>query len=177
MVWGFVGPRGEYLANTRISNQCSISGVRSFDVGDHVFIGHFSVIDATWGLTVGEGSQIGFFTGIFTHSSHVAIRLYGRDYARTELKDAYFNAPVRIGAYCFVGAHAVVLPGSVIGRGSLVAAQAVVKGEFPEFSILAGNPARRVGDTRDLDKKFLADHPNLHASYAQWAGPASSEAA
>lgn len=177
VVWGVIGRDGEYLANTRISNQCSISSSESLDLGDHVFIGHFGVVDASGGLSIGEGTQISCFAGIFTHSSHVAVRLYGRDYARTDRKDAYFKVPVRIGPYCFLGANAVVLPGTVLGRGCLVAANSVVKGVFPEFSFVAGNPARLVGDTRERDMPFLALHPHLRASYAQWAGPVAEDPA
>jgi acetyltransferase-like isoleucine patch superfamily enzyme len=177
VVWGFVDRAGIYLPNTRVSNQCAISGIGALDIGDHVFIGHFSVIDAACGLSIGEGTQISSSTSIFTHSSHVAIRLYGRNYAHTDGKEAYGTAPVRIGAYCFVGAHAVVLPGSIVGRGSVVAAQSVVRGEFPEFAIIMGAPARQVGDTRELDKTFLDEHPQLHPSYFQWAGPASGGSA
>ncbi len=41
--------------------------------------------------------------------------------------------------------RAVILPGTVIGDGSIVAAGSVVKGEFPPRSIIAGSPARQVG--------------------------------
>ncbi len=41
--------------------------------------------------------------------------------------------------------RAVILPGTIIGDGSIVAAGAVVKGEFPPHSIIAGSPAKQVG--------------------------------
>lgn len=169
VVWGYVGHRGEYLANTRISNQCSISGRQSLEIEDHVFIGNFCVLDASAGLKIEEGTQVAALSGIYTHSSHVAVRLYGRDYARSESKEAYFKAPVRIGAYSFIGTHVVILPGTVLGQGCLVTAQSVVRGDFPAFSIISGNPAKRVGDTRALDRKFLVAHPDLQSSYDRWA--------
>jgi acetyltransferase-like isoleucine patch superfamily enzyme len=46
---------------------------------------------------------------------------------------------------CYIGENALLLPGTRIGRGSVVAAGAVVKGRFPENSVIAGNPARAVG--------------------------------
>jgi acetyltransferase-like isoleucine patch superfamily enzyme len=170
MVGGFIGADGQYLPHTRISNSTVITGRRKLQIEDHVFIGHFSVVDASFGLKIGEGCQIGFFTGLFTHSSHAAIRLYGRAYVTTPEKVAYFTAPVEIGAYSFVGAHATVLPGTKIGRGCLVSAGSLVKGEFPDFSILAGAPAKVVGDTRELDAPLLEQHPELKQHYAAWAG-------
>jgi acetyltransferase-like isoleucine patch superfamily enzyme len=169
MVGGWVRGDGEYLAHTRISNQSCIFEPQKLQVDDHVFIGHFSVLDATYGLTIGEGCQIGFFTGIFTHSSHVAIRLYGRAYVATPEKAAYFTAAVKLGPYCFIGAHATILPGTTLGKGCLVSAYSLVKGEFEDYSVIAGNPAKRVGDTREMDAPHLQRHPDLKLHYEQWA--------
>jgi acetyltransferase-like isoleucine patch superfamily enzyme len=44
-----------------------------------------------------------------------------------------------------VGARAVVVAGRTIGRWALVAAGAVVTRDVPDFALVAGTPARRVG--------------------------------
>lgn len=170
MVGGWVRGDGIWLPHTRVSNTCALFAPEKLQVQDHVFIGHFSVVDATYGLTIGEGCQIGFFTGIFTHSSHAAIRLYGRDYVDMPVKKAYFTAPIVIGPYSFVGAHATLLPGTNLGKGCIVSAGSVVKGHYPDFAILAGNPAQVVGDVRKMDAALLTEHPELQASYEAWAG-------
>lgn len=170
MVGGFVRGDGEFLPHTRISNTSYVFGRERLDVGDHVFIGHFSVLDATYGLRIGEGCQIGFFTGIFSHSSHAAIRLYGRAYVETAEKKAYFTAPVEIGDYSFVGAHTTLLPGTRLGRGSLVSAYSMVSGSHPDFAILSGQPAKVIGDTRRMDARLLREHPELQVHYLAWAG-------
>lgn len=170
MVWGYVRGDGEYLPNTRVSNTAAIFAEDKLDIADHVFVGHFSVLDATFGLRIGEGCQIGFFTGIFSHSSHVAIRLYGRSYVSTRDKQAYFTAPVDIGEYCFIGAHATILPGTCLGKGCLVSAYSMVSGKHPDFAILAGQPAKVIGDTRTMDARLLTRHPELAAHYQAWAG-------
>lgn len=169
MVGGWVRGDGVYLPHTRISNTNFCFAREKLQVEDHVFIGHFSVMDATYGLSIGEGTQIGFFTGIFTHSSHVAIRLYGRSYVDTPHKEGYFTAPVSIGPYCFIGAHVTIAPGTKLGRGCLVSAYSLVGGEFGDFSIIAGNPAKRVGDTRRMDRPHLKRHPELQPHYDAWA--------
>jgi acetyltransferase-like isoleucine patch superfamily enzyme len=50
---------------------------------------------------------------------------------------------VRTGAS--LGARVVVLPGCTIGRWALVAAGAVVTKDVPDFALVAGVPARRIG--------------------------------
>jgi len=179
MVGGFVRGDGAFLAHTRISNTAYIFARDQLEIADHVFIGHFAVLDATYGLRIGEGCQIGFFTGIFTHSSHAAIRLYGREYVHTPSKKAYFTAPVEIGEYAFIGAHATLLPGTRIGRGSIVSAYSLVSGKHPDFAILGGQPARIIGDTRAMDARLLAKHPELAEHYRAWAGdlPTAPQAA
>ncbi|HCJ6120959.1 TPA: hypothetical protein NU536_004190 [Escherichia coli] len=55
---------------------------------------------------------------------------------------------VTLGNDVWVGANAIILDGVNIGNHSIVAAGAVVTKSFPPYSILAGNPAKRVRDRR-----------------------------
>lgn len=59
------------------------------------------------------------------------------------------KSPVRIGPDVWIGAKATVLRGTRIGRGSVVAAHAVVKGDVPAYSIIGGIPARVLRDRRE----------------------------
>ena len=52
--------------------------------------------------------------------------------------------PVRIGAGSWLGTGVVVLPGADIGRHVAVASNAVVRGVIPDYSVIAGVPARVV---------------------------------
>lgn len=54
------------------------------------------------------------------------------------------NDPVEIGAGSWLGSGAVVLPGTRLGRNTVVGAGAVVRGEFPDHVVLAGIPAQVV---------------------------------
>lgn len=53
-----------------------------------------------------------------------------------------------IGENSFVGAGAIVLPGSNIGRNCIIGAGAVVKGVVEDYSIMVGNPAKKIAETR-----------------------------
>ncbi|WP_424968747.1 CatB-related O-acetyltransferase [Dinoroseobacter sp. S375] len=50
--------------------------------------------------------------------------------------------PTIVGHDCWFGRNAMVLPGARLGHGVIVGAGAVVGGEIPDYSIVAGNPGR-----------------------------------
>lgn len=56
------------------------------------------------------------------------------------------KSPVRIGPDCWVGTKVTVLRGTTVGHGSVLAAHAVVRGEVPPMSVVAGVPGRVVKD-------------------------------
>lgn len=160
---------GKKLKNVRISNTTFINYAQNLNLGNHIFIGHFNFIEASNGLTIEEGCQITNYVSITTHSSHVSIRLYGEEYSNFKDLKGYIKGPIYIGKYCYIGPHSVIMPNTKIGKGCIIAAYTYVKGEFPDFSIIAGNPAKIIGDTRKLDEPFLQEYPQLRNFYNKWA--------
>lgn len=172
MIMGYKSSNGVYLPNTRISNTVDIVYPKRLNIADNVFIWHHSILECSNNITIAEGCQIGAHVLIATHSSHIAIRLYGKHYIEHNNRHiSYIKGSVSVGCYTFIGPYSTIMPGSQIGRGSIVAAYSMVKGTFPDFAILAGNPAKIVGDTRESDKELLRKHPELQAYYQEWADP------
>lgn len=62
------------------------------------------------------------------------------------------SKPIIIEDDVFVGARVIILKGVTIGKGSVIGAGAVVAKSVPPFSIVVGNPARVVGDSRRSSK-------------------------
>lgn len=69
-------------------------------------------------------------------------------------KGYQYNAPVRIGEDCWLGAGVVVLPGVTIGRGSVIGAGSVVTKDIPENVVAFGNPCRVVRTVGERDREF-----------------------
>ena len=157
--------QGKNLINTRISSSTFIDHKEMLFLSDNIYIGHYNFIEASHNIFIEEGVQITNSVSITTHSSHHSIRLYGKHYTEFKDKIGYIKGEIKIGAYTFVGPYSLIMPGTVIGKGCIVAAYSQVKGNFPDYSIIVGNPAKVVGNTKDKDNDFLEKHPELRAYY------------
>lgn len=116
-------------------------------IGEGTWIGAFTVIDGSGGLTIGAGCDISSGAQIYTHSSARRC-VSGRRYPTVD------RAPVTLGDRVFVGANAVITMGVTIGDGSVVGAGAVVTHDVPAGVVVAGVPARIVS-TVELDERGI----------------------
>ncbi len=62
-----------------------------------------------------------------------------------------YSLPIQVGDGCWICTGATILGGTTIGERSIVAAGAVVKGDFPAGSLIGGVPARVLRDTLSAD--------------------------
>ena len=56
----------------------------------------------------------------------------------------YSNGNIKIGNDVWIGAKAIILSGTTIGDGSIIAAGSVVSGKIEPYTIVGGNPAREI---------------------------------
>lgn len=158
MIYGYYNKTArKFNKLTRISSTAVIIEKNKLDMGDNCWVWHHSILDASNGIKIGEGCQIGAWVGIFTHGSHIAIRLLGKNYIQFDKHEriGYQREAVEIGNYTFVGASSLILPGVKVGKGCLIAAGTIVTESVPDYSIVSGNPAQIVGDTRRLDSRYF----------------------
>lgn len=74
-----------------------------------------------------------------------------------ELRDKntlQFNAPVKIGKNCWIGAGAIILPGVTIGDNTVIGAGSVVTKDIPDNVVAVGNPCRVLRSIGDKDREF-----------------------
>lgn len=158
MVYGFFDPAKKVFRKfTRISSSVTIMNREKLAISDNVWIWHYAIIDATEGIEIDEGVQIGAYVGIFTHGSENSIRLLGRSFIEipNNERKGYTRGKIKIGKYTFIGAGSTVLPGVTIGKGCLIGAGTVVNKDIPDYSIALGSPAQVKGSTLTLDKRLI----------------------
>jgi serine acetyltransferase len=105
-------------------------------IGKQCIIGRGSHIIGHWSIELGDGIQTGPYVYI-TDENH--------SYENPDEPIGWqtpSEAAVRIGSGSWLGANVVILPGTVLGRNTTVAAGAVVRGEFPDHVVLGGVPAK-----------------------------------
>jgi serine acetyltransferase len=107
-------------------------------IGDRCVIGRGSHLIGHWSIRLGDDIQTGPYVYI-TDQNHG----YEDPSVPVGIQPTREGA-VRIGSGSWLGANAVILPGTVLGENCVVAAGAVVRGEFPDHCVVAGVPAKLV---------------------------------
>lgn len=139
-------PPNPYNANAWIAGTPTI--------GAGTWIGAFTLIDGSGGLTIGRGCDISCGVQILTHST--VKRCVSERAVPIE------RTPTEIGDFVFVGSNAVIMMGANIGHHSIIAAGAVVleNSQIPPYSLVVGVPGRVIRSIEnDIDtwKKSAQD--------------------
>jgi acetyltransferase-like isoleucine patch superfamily enzyme len=132
--------------------------------GDQVSIGAYSIVRCSHLANLGEGLTMGSYCscdawcffgagGKITIGSNVMMGQHTSFHAETHLHEStdlpirsqgVEPRPITIEDDCWIGANVTFLGGAYVGRGSIVAAGAVVRGTFPPYAVIAGVPAKIV---------------------------------
>ena len=125
-----------------IESYCCINNaVGDVTIGDHTRVGiHCTVIGP-----VCIGNHVNLAQGITV----TALNHNFADSNRKIDEQGISTKPVVIGDDVWIGANAVILPGVTIGRHVVVAAGAVVTKDVPDYSLVAGVPAKEIKKLRE----------------------------
>lgn len=140
-------------------------GVRIFHpenilIGDNVYIGHDAIIKGYYKNKLVIGNNVWIGQGCFIHGaggvtigSDVGIGPHVKIHAARHMDSgretpilfqALEFAPITIEDDVNVGIGAMIMKGVTLKKGTIVGANAVVTKTFPEYSVLAGVPARLI---------------------------------
>lgn len=132
-------------------------------IGDNFYIGKYSIIecDAIIGNNVIFANHVSLIGRYDHHYQQVGTptRL------ASQIRDADYNwkglnQKVVVEDDVWIGLGAIVLTGVTIGEGSIVAAGAVVTKDVAPYTIVGGNPARKITNRFDSEED-LAKHKEI----------------
>jgi acetyltransferase-like isoleucine patch superfamily enzyme len=120
--------------NLQIVRHVSIIFPNNLEIGRDVFLGYGSWIHAGGGIVIEDEVQLAPYA-VLISGDH-------------SLKDGSYRfgpgerGPIRLCKGCWIGSHATVTKGVTVGKGALLAANAVATTSLPDHSIAGGVPAR-----------------------------------
>jgi UDP-2-acetamido-3-amino-2,3-dideoxy-glucuronate N-acetyltransferase len=127
-----IGSFVEIQKKATVGKNCKISShsfiCEGVDIEDEVFIGH----------------GVKFINDLYPHATTADGNLQGETDWRV------LRTIVR--ARASIGTNATILPNVTIGHGAMIGAAALVVTDVPDHAIVAGAPARVIGDVRDREK-------------------------
>lgn len=122
---------------------CHFFSLKNLELGQDSVVGQGAFLDGREALIIGNHVDI---------ASEVMI--YNSEHDVNAEDFIAINAPVEIGDYVFIGPRVIILPGLKIGRGSIVAAGAVVTHDVPDFTIVGGVPAKTIGERKLINPQY-----------------------
>lgn len=113
------------------------------EIGDFTYIGEANNLRAAGGIRIGAKCLISQGVSIISanHSIDPGTPITDQP-SRTDKKGVVIHDDV------WIGTNATILPGVVIGTGAIIAAGSVVTNSVPQYTIVAGVPARIVKERK-----------------------------
>jgi maltose O-acetyltransferase len=135
-----LGVRFEDVSTGTIMLNCEVWSPKRLEVGARTVVGRDVLLDARGGIRLGRDVDVGSYARFMTGKHDIR----DPDYA------ASFD-PIDVGDRAWIALNAVVLGGVTVGEGAVVAAGAVVSKDVEPFAVVAGVPAKQIGErTREL---------------------------
>jgi acetyltransferase-like isoleucine patch superfamily enzyme len=133
------GDKGIYIGdNSIIGRSVTIQAkVDAIHIGKQTNIGAGTAISSQGGIIIGDYVNIAGGCSIAGGAYQV-----GRDTASIREHGKHTKGPIRIDKKCRLGRASMVLDGAHLREGTIVGALSMVKGEIPEYSVVAGIPAK-----------------------------------
>jgi acetyltransferase-like isoleucine patch superfamily enzyme len=119
--------------------------------GCRILTSHFG--SEPWLISIGDRVTVASGVRFVTHDGSTWL-------LRDQKGRRYRYAPIEIGSDVFIGVNAVIMPGVRIGDHCIVGAASLVNKSVPSGSIVAGVPARIIGNYDDYERRGLQFLPS-----------------
>ena len=149
--------------NVLIFKNCRIEGISRFGTKRYTPLIELSdgvTLQQNCHITCAERIAIGANTAIASNVTITDIE-HGYTDIRTPIEwQDLIVKPIRIGSDCKIYNNAVILQGCEIGNHCVIGANSVVKGKFPDYSVIVGIPARVVKRYNPLSGQWEKTRPD-----------------
>jgi acetyltransferase-like isoleucine patch superfamily enzyme len=144
-----------FILIKKASNERKIKYMRrqGMKIGNDCRLGTMNFSTEPYLIEIGNHVAIAGGSAIITHDG--AIWSFLEDFPDTDV-----FGKIKIGNNVFISDNCTILPNTTIGDNCVVGAGSVVRGKFPENSIIIGNPAKIIMKTSAL-KFFYSQNPGL----------------
>lgn len=133
-------------SNVRIGIGTKVMSPHRINLADGVVINEYCFLDGRGGLIISKNVSISHHCKIISASHNI-----------NDEQFSYWSNPIVIEDYVFIGSGAIVLDNSHLGRGCVIGAGAVIKGNLDENGIYIGNPAIKKG-IRKCENRYELKH-------------------
>jgi acetyltransferase-like isoleucine patch superfamily enzyme len=123
--------------NVQIGSNCKFVNPKRITIGNNVLINHHVEMEATGGEII-----LGNFILIGMHAKFINANHKFDDWKKPISLQGISQSKIILEDDIWIGMHAIILPDVTIGRGSIVAAGAVVTKDVEPYSIVGGVPAK-----------------------------------
>lgn len=104
-------------------------------IGENSHLNHGCFIDGRGGVKVGSNVSISHNVSFVTGSHDVNSKSFAGN-----------EGPIIVHDYVWIGLNAIILKNVIIKEGAVIAAGAVVTKDVEKYTIVAGNPAKKIGE-------------------------------
>jgi len=109
---------------------------KGLKIGNNSAVGRFTEFGAAGGIEIGNDVIMGAYISMHSENHNYS------DPSRLIREQGVTSIGIKIGDNVWVGAKVTFLDGCIVGNNSVVAAGAVVNGQYPDNSIIGGVPAK-----------------------------------
>jgi acetyltransferase-like isoleucine patch superfamily enzyme len=151
----------EIGSNVRIDDFCLLSG--KIKIGNHVHISAYSSLCAgeKKGIVLADFVNISERVAIFSKTDDFS----GATLTNPTIPEKYKNvveAEVILKKHSIVGVGSAIMPGVILGEGTVIGARSFVKKSTEPWGIYVGAPVRKIKDRKKdllkLEKQFLEEY-------------------
>ncbi len=142
-----------FIAKAGSSTRIKYWRKQGMKIGSNCLINNVNFSTEPYLIEIGDHVAIAAGTDFITHDG--AIWCF-----RDEIKNADVFGTIKIGNNVFIGNNCTILPNTSVGNNCIIGAGSTVRGQFPEDSVIVGNPAKVVL-SMSMQKMMYLQNPNF----------------